>query len=106
MTSMTLPIAADHPAFDGHFPGRPIVPGVVLLDASLEAIGPSVAALGGTTRCRIGAAKFLSMVGPGEPVRLAFEASDDGLSFRLQVYAGHAELERLAMTGNVRFASG
>ena len=25
-------VEADHPALEGHFPGRPIVPGVVLLD--------------------------------------------------------------------------
>ncbi len=31
-------IPADHPSLPGHFPGRPIVPGVVLLDEVVAAI--------------------------------------------------------------------
>lgn len=31
-------VPPDHPSLAGHFPGRPIVPGVVLLDLVLEAI--------------------------------------------------------------------
>lgn len=31
-------VPADHPSLAGHFPGRPIVPGVVLLDLIYEAI--------------------------------------------------------------------
>lgn len=32
----TVRIDANHPALPGHFPGRPIVPGVVLLDRALQ----------------------------------------------------------------------
>lgn len=32
-------IAADHPALPGHFPGEPIVPGVVLLDQVMALCG-------------------------------------------------------------------
>lgn len=31
-------IPADHPALAGHFPGNPVVPGVVILDAVLQAL--------------------------------------------------------------------
>ena len=68
----TLFIAQDHPAFAGHFPGTPMVPGVVLLDAVIHALlltgrpranGDGAAP---TPVCQISAAKFLSPVGPGE----------------------------------------
>jgi 3-hydroxymyristoyl/3-hydroxydecanoyl-(acyl carrier protein) dehydratase len=34
---VSLRIPATHPALAGHFPGRPIVPGVVLVDEALRA---------------------------------------------------------------------
>ena len=34
----SIGIAADHPAFAGHFPGMPILPGAVLLDEVLRII--------------------------------------------------------------------
>jgi 3-hydroxymyristoyl/3-hydroxydecanoyl-(acyl carrier protein) dehydratase len=68
MTSVALPIAASHPAFDGHFPGAPVLPGVVLLDETIRAIE---AADGGQPRCwRVASVKFLRAIGPGEALTL------------------------------------
>ena len=62
-------IAAEHPALAGHFPGRPVVPGVVLLDAARAA----VTAGNRWTLHSIPAAKFLRPVQPGERIALDIE---------------------------------
>jgi acyl-coenzyme A synthetase/AMP-(fatty) acid ligase len=68
-----ITIAANHPAFAGHFPGRPIVPGVVLLD---EAAGAIARALGIDQACwRLGSVKFIRAVGPGAALRLEWRQS-------------------------------
>ena len=64
----TLP--ADHPALPGHFPGRPIVPGVLLLDAVLQAAG-------GAPR-QVRRAKFIAPVEPGAEVEIRFEQRPGG----------------------------
>ena len=58
----TLIIAADHPALPGHFPGAPIVPGVLLLDEALRAAASAQRA---ADYWRIGSAKFIKPVRPG-----------------------------------------
>jgi acyl-coenzyme A synthetase/AMP-(fatty) acid ligase/3-hydroxymyristoyl/3-hydroxydecanoyl-(acyl carrier protein) dehydratase len=69
-------IPADHPALPGHFPGRPIVPGVVLLDHAIARIG---AALGcELNACTIGSAKFTAPASPGEPLALSFSCDERG----------------------------
>jgi 3-hydroxyacyl-[acyl-carrier-protein] dehydratase len=69
MTALTLAVAASHPSFEGHFPGAPVLPGVVLLDEAIRAIE---LAAGGEARCwRVASVKFLRAVGPG--ARLALE---------------------------------
>ena len=59
-TRFSLP--SDHPALPGHFPGRPIVPGVLLLDAAFNAIGLPIS--------RVIRAKFLAPLGPSEEVEI------------------------------------
>ncbi len=71
-----LTIAPDHPALAGHFPGMPVVPGVVLLDAALHAIGAATGA--DLSACRIATLKFQSPVLPGQSVDVLHESSDGG----------------------------
>ena len=76
-------VPADHPALAGHFPGRPIVPGVVLLDRSLLLAGP----LPVGRRWCIAQAKFLRPVGPGEVLRWSFTTTSETAQ-RFAIHAG------------------
>ncbi len=67
----TLVISPQHPAFDGHFPGAPLLPGVVLLDEMLRVLE---AGAGWT----LSSAKFLHPVRPGETLTLEHETSSNG----------------------------
>lgn len=60
-----------HPALPGHFPGNPIVPGVVLLDHVIEAARLALAP--GSLVCRIPWVKFLEPLLPGQQVMLGVE---------------------------------
>ena len=72
----TLTIPPEHPAFAGHFPGMPVVPGVVLLDAALYAIQCDLGIPAGA--CRIAAVKFLHPVGPGATLIIRHKTLDNG----------------------------
>ncbi|MDR8069826.1 AMP-binding protein [Burkholderia cenocepacia] len=88
-SALAFTIAADHPALPGHFPGHPVVPGVVLLDHAIHMIG---AAMNRPLHAwRLGSAKFLSPVAPGEPLDLAYDAAASG-SIRFTVRTGSREV--------------
>ncbi|MFP5418775.1 MAG: hypothetical protein ACLGHA_06425 [Gammaproteobacteria bacterium] len=95
-TLLEVSIAADHPAYAGHFPGQPILPGVVLLDAALHAL----AAAHGVAACgQIRSAKFLSAVLPGEALTLHSSAAPTG-GFHFEIRCA----TRVVASGGVEFA--
>ena len=99
---MSLPaitVSPNHPALAGHFPGMPVVPGVVLLDEALHAIGMAL----GTdlSACRIASVKFLSPVLPGQAIEILHD-SVDGAAIRFTLMHG----ERKVVSGLVHRDAG
>lgn len=72
MTEFIIP--ADHPCLPGHFPGQPIVPGVVVLDRVLAAIEAQHGALGAL---RMPQVKFLQPLLPEQTARIELQRLSD-----------------------------
>ena len=77
---MQFSIPHDHPSLPGHFPGRPIVPGVVLLERVLEAIEATHGPLGGL---RLPQVKFLQPLLPGEQAQVELAGGAPRWQFRV-----------------------
>lgn len=77
---MDFVVPPDHPALPGHFPGHPIVPGVVLLDYVVEAIEATHGAL---PALRLPQVKFLQPLLPGEAARVELEGAAPRWKFRV-----------------------
>ncbi|WP_428423141.1 3-hydroxyacyl-ACP dehydratase FabZ family protein [Methylibium sp.] len=82
---LTRCIAADHPAFAGHFPGRPLLPGALLLAEVMEALrtSPPLSARIGE-RPTIAHAKFLAPIGPGDELGITVHDEAHGLRFEVR----------------------
>ena len=95
MSPITLTVPAAHPAFQGHFPGNPLLPGVALLAEVLEAVlaDAELRPLVGP-QPRIGVAKFLAPVLPGAVLELQLKARNGGVHFDLR------QGERLTASGH------
>ena len=78
-------IAPDHPAFAGHFPGQPILPGVSLLGLVLQAWRAAGEQLPPLPQPLVWtSAKFLSPVGPGDALQITLQADTRQLRFAVQ----------------------
>ncbi|HYE37210.1 hypothetical protein [Methylocaldum sp.] len=84
MMEARFTVKPDHPALPGHFPGNPVVPGVMILD---EIAHLWLTAHPGTRLAGIPAAKFLSVLRPGEPCRVRFDENGEG-SVKFDCFSG------------------
>ena len=94
MLTTEFTIAPDHPALPGHFPGHPIVPGVVTLDHVAQALlvqHPQLELAG------FPQVKFTRPVLPAQAVTVSFTHKKDNLfQFRCTLEG------KLAVTGQIR----
>ena len=97
---MQFSIAPDHPCLPGHFPGRPLVPGVVVLDRVLAAIEAAHGPLG---PLRLPQVKFVQPLLPGEEARVELDGSAPRWRFR--VLRGEALLASGEVVADDRTAS-
>jgi 3-hydroxymyristoyl/3-hydroxydecanoyl-(acyl carrier protein) dehydratase len=78
----TFRIHGDHAALPGHFPGRPIVPGVVLLDMVLDRVQQQ---FGNDLRITgIDQAKFLAPLLPDQDAQLTLTRFGSRLQFTIR----------------------
>ncbi len=95
-------VPESHPSFAGHFPGHPVLPGVVLLDEVVAAAERHLACPLDALQVKV--AKFHAPVGPG--ARLCIELTGRG-PVRFSVTCDHVRVAsgELAPAGNAPAAT-
>lgn len=100
MLSFSIP--QNHPSFPGHFPGNPIVPGVLLLERVMaHAQSQASESLEHFALLNV---KFLAPVAPGDKLNLTLaESNANSLTFAVHITKSSAgSQDTLACTGQLR----
>ena len=74
-STVTLTAPLNHPCYAGHFPSNPVVPGVLLLELIVAAVGRGAP-------CAIATTKFHRVLKPGESFQLQWADSGAKSTFR------------------------
>lgn len=70
-----IKVPLDHPCYAGHFPGNPVLPGVVLLELVAEHVGRGAPST-------IPSVKFQRSLSPGETFTLSWRDDGGRVTFR------------------------
>lgn len=86
---LAVKIPAQHPAFFGHFPDNPLLPGVVVLDKLIQQLQAHYSATAGSaygcySRFCLESVKFLHSVGPDDEI--SFHWEEQGAKLRFHIY--------------------
>ena len=81
--AVRLCVAPGHPALPGHFPGNPLVPGVVVL----ERVAAALKAWRGTVVGKLDV-KFLQPLRPGEEATIALDDNGARVCFEVRRVGG------------------
>lgn len=87
------PFPPDHPSLPGHFPGNPIIPGVLILERVIDCL---IERHPGMEASEIVSAKFLHPLRPGEPFTIHYQEREGETGFECRVG------ESLLSTGRVK----
>lgn len=77
-------IARDHPAFAGHFPDAPVLPGACVLALVLQAAAQQFRPASQGNGLVVQQVKFLAPVGPGQTIAIELQAGSGGVTFHVR----------------------